>query len=367
MTSMETVKASPPSSSYDILIGDGILRSVSSALLRTTEKSPSSIAIIADSNVARRYGSRLAGQFSKITKTNLLRFPAGEKNKNLRTASILASKLSKLGVDRYGLIVALGGGVTGDLAGFVASIYKRGIAYIQIPTTLLAQVDSSIGGKTGVDTDWGKNQLGTFYQPKCVLVDPSVLLTLPKSQLINGTAEMIKYGVIGDKNLFDGLSNADLQSVRDLKKFIPNCCKIKAEIISKDEREENLRSILNYGHTVGHAIEAASQYSIGHGEAIVLGMLAEGWIARELGFFGEDDFERQKVVLQSFDVTRKAVKLRQSDLLRFARADKKVASGVMRMSLPERIGAMHRDSKVSYQISVTSDVFSRSIHYVQSL
>ena len=221
----------------------------------------------------------LSAVFPKIS---LIEVPAGERSKTLGTASFICDRLAKIGADRKTSLIALGGGVVGDLTGFVASIYKRGIVSFQVPTTLLAQVDSSIGGKTGVDTDWGKNQIGTFYQPAAVFIDPLALSTLPSSEVINGAAEIVKSSIVASREMFDRLSRMhDILSVEELEPFIPSTCRIKAEVVSKDEKEENLRSILNFGHTVGHAIESASDYSLSHGRSIILGMLAEAWIARQ--------------------------------------------------------------------------------------
>ena len=181
----------------------------------------------------------------------------------------------------------------------MASLYKRGVEYFQVPTTLLAQVDSSIGGKTGIDTDWGKNQVGTIYQPTGVLIDPGVLRTMPRSEILNGVAEIIKYGIITDPKLFCELESSDLNDVRQLEKFIEPCCRIKAGIVSRDELERNERFILNYGHTVAHAMEGASNYSVPHGTAVLWGMLVEGWIAQQLRLFDSRDLEKQNSIILS--------------------------------------------------------------------
>lgn len=350
----------------DILIEEGVLGRISSNLESLLEGTPSSIAIITDSNLRKKYGENLRRELSKYSKTYLISFNAGERHKTFATAVMLLTRLASLKVDRKGLIISLGGGVVGDLAGFVSSIYKRGIIYFQVPTTLLAQVDSSIGGKTGVDASWGKNQIGTFYHPRGVFIDPLSLVTLPKAELINGLGEMIKYSVIASRRLFDRLANTDMDSPKELKQFIPECCRIKVGVVSRDEKEENLRSILNYGHTVGHAIEAASDYSLAHGKSVILGMLAEAWIAKELGLFGKNDFEKQEVLLKSFKLKGNLLRLDKKKLLAYALADKKSSSGVIRMSLPEKIGKMHRTESGSYKIPVPSELFKRSIDYLKS-
>ncbi|MDG6923643.1 MAG: 3-dehydroquinate synthase, partial [Nitrososphaerota archaeon] len=182
----------------EIIIEDGILHRIPQRFFSDA----SSIFVITDDVVSKLYARKLQARLSRIASTHLVEFPHGEKSKNLETASEVSSKLSKLGADRKSVVVALGGGVVGDLSGFVASIFKRGVRFVQVPTTLLAQVDSSIGGKTGVDTNWGKNQLGTFYQPSAVIIDPTTLDTLPQKELINGLAEIIKSAIISDRKMF---------------------------------------------------------------------------------------------------------------------------------------------------------------------
>ncbi len=264
--------------SYDVVIRDGILKELGSGRLPLPDGD--SYYIVTDSTVARLYGRKLLNELSTThPKVGIIIFPAGEASKKIETASTVASKLDRLGADRTSLILALGGGVVGDLAGFVASIYKRGIRYAQLPTTLLAQVDSSVGGKTGVDTRWGKNQLGTFHQPAGVLTDPLTLGTLPTAEIMNGLAEIVKCAIIADRDMLSELSNLTEFDSGTLRKFIFDTVRIKAEVVSKDERESNLRSILNFGHTVGHAIEGSSNYTLSHGTCVLLGMIAESWIA----------------------------------------------------------------------------------------
>jgi len=296
----------------------------------------------------------------------VITFPNGEKSKNLETCSTIASKMSDLGLDRRSVIVALGGGVVGDLAGFVASIFKRGIKYVQAPTTLLAQVDSSIGGKTGVDTDWGKNQLGTFYQPRAIFIDPSTLDTLPRSEVINGLGEMVKSGVIADRDLFRSIEKARSLNIQNLKPLIPQTCRIKARIVEEDEREDNLRSILNYGHTVGHAIEASSNFKLSHGKCVILGMVAEGWISEKLGIFAESDHERQKDLLRRIIKSSKIeTRLGTRQILGFAKLDKKSTAAAIRMALPEKIGKMHAKKNGNYLTPVSKDLFRESLQVIR--
>jgi 3-dehydroquinate synthase len=322
----------------------------------------SSIAIISDDVVSKLYAGTVKNRLTKIAKTNLITFRHGENSKNLNTCSIIASRMSDLGLDRRSVVVALGGGVVGDIVGFVASIFKRGIEYVQVPTTLLAQVDSSIGGKTGVDTSWGKNQLGSFYQPKAIFIDPSTLDTLPQAEVINGLGEMIKSGIIADRNLFNSIEKIHSLSVDNLKHLIPQTCRIKARVVEQDERETNLRSILNYGHTVGHAIEAASEFKLSHGKCVILGMVAEGWIASKLGIFEESDLERQNELLRR--IIKSSVvtgKLDKRKILAFAESDKKSSNSSIRMALPERIGKMHEMKNGSYLVPVSKELFLGSL------
>jgi 3-dehydroquinate synthase len=341
----------------NITIENGILSRLPTSVFSNT----SSMAIISDDVVSRLYAHRVIECLSKIAKTSLITFRHGEKSKNLDACSKLASQMSEVGLDRKSLVVALGGGVVGDLVGFVASIYKRGVEYVQAPTTLLAQVDSSIGGKTGVDTDWGKNQLGSFYQPRAIFIDPSTLETLPGSEVINGLGEMIKSGIIWDEGLFRSIEKSRSLSVKSLKRLIPQTCRIKAHIVEQDEREENLRSVLNYGHTVGHAIEASSSFRLSHGRCVILGMFAEGWIASELGILDESDLERQNELLRRIiKSVGIGVKFNTKKILEFAQLDKKSSNASIRMVLPERIGKMYK-TKGSYLVPVSRKLFLDSL------
>ena len=274
--------------------------------------------------------------------------------------------MSDLGLDRKSMVIALGGGVVGDLFGFVSSNYKRGIHYAQIPTTLLAQVDSSIGGKNGVDTDWGKNQLGTFYQPKAIFIDPKTLDTLPRSEVINGLGEMVKSGIIADKKLFESIERLNSFEIDKLKHLIPQTCLVKTRVVAKDERENNLRSILNYGHTIGHAIEASSNYRMNHGKCVILGMVAEGWIGARLGIFIESEHERQRKLLRKIiKAFRIRTEIDSDQILHFAKLDKKSTLSSINMVLPERIGKMHLTNK-SFLHPVGPGLIRESLKVVSS-
>jgi 3-dehydroquinate synthase len=354
--------------SYEILIRDGILEEIGSG--KVPLPAASSYVIVTDSNVAPLYGRKLLSALSRSGRNaGIITFPAGEASKNIGTASTIATKLNELGADRASLVLALGGGVVGDLAGFVASIYKRGIGYVQLPTTLLAQVDSSIGGKTGVDTSWGKNQLGTFYQPEAVLTDPLTLGTLPPPEMTNGLAEIVKCAIISDRRMFGRLRTLTKSGAEIPGRFIIDACKIKARVVSKDERESNERVILNFGHTVGHAIESSSDYTLSHGTCVILGMMAESWIAHDLEIMGRGAFEEISELLSRFTggFAIEPGILDGRTLTTFAKADKKTVSSSLMMSLPAEVGRMHATKKGSYKIPVPLETFRRSIYNLREV
>ncbi len=263
--------------SYPIMIESGCLGRVAADL--ADQYKASRYCIVSDDTVAGLYGNDLLARIQDHGLIcDLLTFPHGEANKNLETVARLVSSSARLGLDRKSMFIALGGGVTGDITGFLASTYMRGVPVIQIPTTLLSQVDSSVGGKTGVDIPEGKNLVGTFYQPKAVYIDTDVLKTLPEDQFLSGMAEVIKHGFIRD-NDFIAFLETNQNKLMTLEndavvEIIYASCRIKAEVVSGDERESDGRRILNFGHTIGHAVEAASKFSISHGFAVAIGMVA---------------------------------------------------------------------------------------------
>jgi 3-dehydroquinate synthase len=283
------------SSSYEIYIGSNMIEWI--ALLFIKRRWGSRYFMITDSTVADLHGQRVQGVFTtRGLTTDVITLPAGEATKDINTIHSICEQMLRLGADRTAALIALGGGVVGDIAGFVASIYMRGIPYVQIPTTLLAQVDSSIGGKTGIDLPRAKNILGTFYQPKGVFIDLDFLKTLPSSELRTGLAEVIKYGIIEDPELFGILkSKAEAITSLDLdllQKIVIRSCRIKKEIVETDEHEKGVRRILNFGHTIGHAIEAESGYAVAHGDAIAMGMVAAAIISERLNHLPAGDCER---------------------------------------------------------------------------
>lgn len=331
--------------SYNIFIDSGMLDKLGERL-KSFEFSRS-IALITNPTVYGLYG-KLVENSLKDANFNVcsIIIPDGEGYKNLLWVYHIYGELLKQRLDRTSALIALGGGVIGDITGFVASTYMRGISFIQVPTTLLSQVDSSVGGKTGVNHPLGKNMIGTFYQPRLVWMDIDTLKTLPKNEMIAGIAEVIKYGVIWDKEFFEFLKdNRDriLNLDKDALKFIiKHSCEIKAEVVSKDERESGLRTILNYGHTIGHAIETATGYTrYLHGEAIAIGMNLEARLSSLLSFLDSRDADMIRSMLASYGLpTEVPSDISGDKLLSSMELDKKVLSGKMRFVLPEKIGAV---------------------------
>lgn len=279
--------------------------------------------------------------------------PDGEGYKSLSSAEKIYGEMLKARLDRKSVLVALGGGVIGDITGFAASTYMRGIDFVQVPTTLLAQVDSSVGGKTGVNHSLGKNMIGTFWQPRTVWIDIDTLNTLPKRELLSGLAEVIKYGVIWDEEFFrfleekrDEVLGLDRET---LTHIIRMSCGIKAEVVSRDERESGLRAILNYGHTIGHAIETATGYTrYLHGEAVAIGMYAEARLAAELGLIDSGQTERLKAVIESYGLPAILPgDIAPGLLFSSMQLDKKAVSGDLKFILPEKIGSVKIQGGVS--------------------
>ena len=287
--------------SYDIITGQGILCNASE-YLEPFVKGRKCL-LLTDSNVGPLYAEKVAEMLIAAgAEAFTFPFQAGEENKTLETVGGICSHAVKCGLDRSSLIIALGGGVCGDIAGFAAAIYMRGINFIQIPTTLLAAVDSSVGGKTGADLPEGKNLIGAFWQPKLVLMDPEVFTTLPLKEIRCGLAEVVKYGVIMDAPLFAKLEeNTDKLNAVDLEfytEIIARCCELKAKVVAADEREGGLRAILNYGHTFGHAVELVSNFTLAHGEGVAIGMNMAAELAVQAGLLDRTVAVRQRILLE---------------------------------------------------------------------
>lgn len=337
--------------SYPIYVDHGCLERVGSDLAK--KNIGNRYAIITDTNVNSLYGERLLDILTSAgLKAKLFPFPAGEKSKTLFTVEALASRLALAGFDRHDAIIALGGGVTGDLAGFLASAYMRGIPFIQIPTTLLAQVDSSVGGKTGVDLPEGKNLFGAFYQPKAIYIDINVLQSLPREEMLGGLAEVIKYGIIRDGEFFTFLEEYRRKILQldpsVIERVICRCCEIKAEVVAADEHEGSLRKILNYGHTIGHAIEGASNYQLIHGLAVAIGMIAASRLSVMKETLSGKDAERIYSVISAYGMPVTVPShLDRAQVKRYLKTDKKSMKGKIFFILPDSIGSTYITDEVT--------------------
>ncbi|MCP4181340.1 MAG: 3-dehydroquinate synthase [bacterium] len=330
--------------SYDIFIGDELLSNLEDKINSFIKNKK--CFIITDSNVDNYYGDFFLNKLSGFTDYQIIKysFPAGEQNKTLKTVEDIYHYAFSKGLDRSSVIIALGGGVCGDMAGFTAATFMRGIDFIQIPTSLLAMVDSSVGGKTGVDMPEGKNLVGVFLQPKTVLIDPNTLKTLPVREIRGGLAEIIKYGMIIDLKLFEYIES-NIEKINSLdtdviSELIAWCCKIKADIVAKDEKEHSLRAILNFGHTFGHAIETVSGYEkYIHGEGIAIGMLMACRLAVTLGMIEKNIEERLKHLFIQFSLPVKSPGISPDDILKAMYNDKKVRNNNINFILPyKKIG-----------------------------
>lgn len=290
--------------SYPIIIEKGLINRVSEEIRKVYKGKK--IFIITDDNVNKYYGGKISGELKKNDfEVKLLALKPGEETKNFNTLPIVYNELLDFNLTRSDLIIALGGGVIGDLAGFVASTYLRGVDFVQIPTSLLAQVDSSVGGKVAVDLDRGKNLVGSFYHPKCVLIDPEVLNTLDNRFFIDGMAEVIKYGCIKDKQFFDYLEKMEnnQQLINNMEVVIHKCCDIKRQAVENDEKDKGERMLLNFGHTLGHAIEQYYNYTkYSHGEGVAIGMYVISKISEEKGLTKKGTSQRIKDILVKYNL-----------------------------------------------------------------
>jgi 3-dehydroquinate synthase len=338
-----TVRVALAERSYEIEIGRGIL-ATAGELLAARLKSRHAV-LIADENVVQPHASLVAESLQAAGfRTDLLTVPAGEASKCFTQFARLCEELLRLRADRKSVVVAIGGGVVGDLAGYVAASFARGLAFVQIPTTLLAQVDSSVGGKVGINLTHAKNMVGAFWQPAWVLIDSDVLATLPAREYLSGLGEVVKYGVILDADFFAYLeAHVDALQRRDpdvLQQVIARCCRLKADVVEQDEREETgLRAVLNYGHTFCHAIEAVSGYGrYLHGEAVAIGMMCAARLAEKLGRIDAELTRRQRELLVALSLPVEVVGLAHDQLLASMQRDKKVEHGKLRFVLPSRLG-----------------------------
>ncbi len=350
---MRKVRVKLGNLSYDIYIGAGMLPETGHQLKK--HALATRLVVITNPIVKGLYGDPLQQSLVQAGFTvTFLEVLDGEEQKSLETAGKLYLELASLHAERTTPILALGGGVIGDLAGFVAATYKRGVPLIQIPTTLLAQVDSSIGGKVAVDHGQLKNEVGAFYQPKMVVADIDTLSTLSPKALSEGLAEVIKYGVIRDSRLFSYLEeNMDKIKLSDtlaLEEIVFRSAEVKAEVVAKDERESGLRAILNYGHTVGHAIESASDFRVSHGEAVAIGMLAAARISHEMGILAQSELARLESLIKKAGLPVKAPNLDVERLVSAMQHDKKVQQGRVRFILPKSLGEVFITDEVNLSL-----------------
>lgn len=337
-----SVRVSLAERSYDIVVGAGLLDNLGQRLLALGFRGK--VGVVTDATVGKLYAARAMRAIKSASLDgHLIVVPAGERTKTLRWATRVLDELVKERFERGSGLVALGGGVIGDLTGFVAAVYLRGIPFIQVPTTLVAQVDSSVGGKTGVNHPLGKNLIGAFYQPKLVLIDIATLNTLPTRQWIGGLAEVIKYGVIADEPFFTYLEQhmGPLLKMEEeaVQHIVTQSCRIKAAIVMEDERESDRRRILNYGHTIGHALESLGKYrTLIHGEAVAIGMVHEAGLSYHLGLCNHELVRRQADVIRRTGLPVVLPTASFTDLWGAMQHDKKVASGRVYSVFPERIG-----------------------------
>jgi 3-dehydroquinate synthase len=345
---VKTLQVDVGHSRYPITIGAGLL---GNRAILEAQVPGKDLLVVTDATVARLYLATLRAALADRNVSDCI-LPAGEQHKTLDTAARVFDALVANRLNRDATVLALGGGVVGDIAGFAAACYQRGIGYLQIPTTLLAQVDSSVGGKTGVNHSSGKNLIGAFHQPLAVLSDTDTLSTLPDRELSAGLAEVIKYGCIWDPPLIDWLeANMDQLLRRDVDALtyaISRSCEIKAAVVGEDEREQGLRAILNFGHTFGHAIEAATAYEVYlHGEAVALGMIMAADLSHRLGFVDAPARERVRALVKRAGLPVDAPKIGAARALELMRMDKKVLSACVRLVLLEKLGRAAVVSKYS--------------------
>ena len=323
------------SKTYDVLVGTGLLSQVGALTAKVV--SPCKAAILTDDTVDALYGATTEISLEEAGfEVVKFVFPHGESSKNLTVFGQALNFLAEHHLSRSDLIVALGGGVVGDLAGFVAAVYLRGIRFIQIPTTLLAAVDSSVGGKTAVDLDTGKNLAGAFWQPELVVCDCALLSTLPERTFREGCAEVLKYGVLLGEDFFRTLETADLR--KDIEEIVAVCVACKRDIVEGDEFDRGQRQLLNLGHTIGHAVEARSGYDLFHGECVAIGMAAVARAAAKLGHTTQETCDRILRLIRQYGLPTETG-FTADELYAVCCSDKKIAAGTIRLVVPEAIGS----------------------------
>ena len=320
---------------YEVKVQSGILASSGSETLNTVH-SAGKVMIVSDGNVFPIYGDKVVRSYREAGfDVHTFVFMSGEENKSIETYTAIINALSENRFSRSDVLAALGGGIVGDVGGFAAATYQRGIRLVQLPTTLLADVDSSIGGKTAVNLKSGKNQLGSFYQPSLVLCDTDALSTLPESEYKNGCGEIIKYAVLSGEDLFSAVSSCDIRA--NYESIIAECVKLKRDIVAEDEFDTGRRRLLNLGHTFGHAIEKCSNYSIPHGAAVGTGLAIISRAACRRGYCSSDVAERIEKLIKQYSLDTET-EFTAKDLYLAALSDKKIDSGKVNLVVPEKIG-----------------------------
>lgn len=337
--------------SYPIYLGTRLLDRLGPLLQQAGARR--TVGLVTDTHVGPLYAAQVeaaigSAGFACVTHTH----PAGEEHKRLSEIEAMCGTFLEAGLDRSSALVALGGGVTGDMTGYAAASYMRGIPFVQIPTTIVAQVDSSVGGKTGVNHPLGKNTIGAFHQPSGVIIDMTMLGTLPLRELRAGMAEVIKHGVIADAALFEYVEQSATailtMDLAALERPIVRSCEIKAAVVAEDETEQGLRAILNYGHTFGHAIEAVTHYEkYLHGEAVALGMCAAAALAQDLGMVDAAFAARQKACCQAYGLPTHWAELPVDEAVAAMRKDKKARAGTMKFVLPTALGTVVQRTDVT--------------------
>lgn len=348
MNFQPTVHVNLEERSYDIFIGKGLLSQLATILQTQIEKdrvSGEHLVVISDENVAQHYLESVCEQAKQCcARVDTIVVAPGETSKSVQLSEAIWTQLCELETDRKSTLLALGGGVIGDLAGFAAATYARGIRFIQVPTSLLAQVDSSVGGKVGINLPSAKNIVGAFWQPAFVAIDPLVLSTLPDREFTSGLAEVVKYGVILDGTFFEYLEQSTEKicnrNINVLTEIIKRSCELKTQIVNEDETEQSgRRAILNYGHTFGHAIESVFGYGkYSHGEAIAIGMNCAARLAIQLGLANQELLDRQNALLTALGLPVDCPQEDHPKLINAMKRDKKVSAGVLYLVLPTKIG-----------------------------
>ncbi len=368
-TAIRTIQVELSANPYPIVIGRGSLAELGEQIRAQGIQAGTKVLMVTNPVVQAHYGAMaLASLQSAGLEASSLVIEAGEEQKTPATVSLIHDAALAHRLERGSLIVALGGGVVGDMAGFAAATWLRGVAVVQVPTTLLAMVDAAIGGKTGVNHPGGKNLIGAFHQPRLVLIDPTVLTTLPEREFRAGMAEVIKYGVIGDPELFAelemaarrdpqaGLASLEAVGPELLELLLERSAAAKARVVAADEHEAGLRAILNYGHTLGHVVETLSGYGTWlHGEAVAIGMVAAGELSLAMDLWADEDQARLKRLIQAAGLPLCFPPLQREALVQCLQGDKKVKAGQIRFVLPSAIGAVaiHDDVTLESIFAIT--------------